>query len=125
MRLPIALALGWPQRVIGPARACDWSTAATWEFFPLDHQAFPAVGLARAAGQRGGTFPAVFNAANEVAVHAFFQGNLRFTGIVDTVEEVLSGWADHPSSSVREEDLTIDDVMSAQTWAQERARGAA
>ena len=50
MRLPIALGLGWPDRVPGAAAACDWSRAATWEFFPLDEQAFPAVALARRVG---------------------------------------------------------------------------
>ena len=50
MRLPIALALGWPDRVPGAAASCDWSQASTWEFAPLDEHAFPAVRLARAAG---------------------------------------------------------------------------
>src|ERR687890_458585 len=63
MRLPIALGLGWPDRVPGAAAGCDWTTASTWEFLPLDDEAFPAVRLARAAGEAGGTSPAVFNAA--------------------------------------------------------------
>ena len=54
MRLPIALGLGWPDRVPGAAPPCDWSTAATWTFEPLDDDAFPAVRLARSAGARGG-----------------------------------------------------------------------
>ncbi|HET9901970.1 MAG TPA: 1-deoxy-D-xylulose-5-phosphate reductoisomerase, partial [Actinomycetes bacterium] len=64
MRLPIALALGWPERVPDAAKACDWTTASSWEFFPLDENAFPAVALAREAGTAGGTAPAVYNAAN-------------------------------------------------------------
>src|SRR6476659_3607910 len=62
MRLPIALGLGWPDRVAGSASACDWSKASTWEFLPLDDSAFPAVRLARQAGESGGTAPAVYNA---------------------------------------------------------------
>ncbi|HSK27617.1 MAG TPA: 1-deoxy-D-xylulose-5-phosphate reductoisomerase, partial [Jiangellales bacterium] len=61
MRIPIALGLGWPDRVPDAAPACDWTRAATWEFLPLDDDAFPAVRLAREAGGRGGTAPAVYN----------------------------------------------------------------
>jgi 1-deoxy-D-xylulose-5-phosphate reductoisomerase len=67
----------------------DWSTASTWEFQPLDDTAFPAVGLAREAGRRGGTAPAAFNAANEECVAAFLDGRLPFPGIVDTVARVV------------------------------------
>ena len=89
MRLPIALALGWPDRVPDAAPALDLTTPATWEFEPLDEDAFPAVPLARAAGEAGGTAPAVFNAANEECVAAFLAGRLPFLGIVDTVAQVL------------------------------------
>src|SRR6476659_7857212 len=85
MHLPIALALGWPDRVPAATAAVDWSTATSWEFAPLDDDAFPAVRLAREVGARGGTAPAVFNAANEEAVAAFLDGRLPFLGIVDTV----------------------------------------
>ncbi len=76
MRIPIALALAWPDRVPGAARPVDWTTAQTWTFEPLDETAFPAVALAREAGTAGGTTPAVFNAANEVCVEAFLTGRL-------------------------------------------------
>ena len=66
MLIPIALGLAWPDRVPDAAPAVDWTRPETWEFFPLDDEAFPAVSLARAAGERGGTAPAVYNAANEV-----------------------------------------------------------
>ena len=89
MRLPIGLALGWPDRLPEAARPVDWSTAQTWEFAPLDESAFPAVGLARSAGQTAGSAPAVFNAANEEAVAAFLGGRLPFLGIVDTVARVV------------------------------------
>src|ERR1700754_2388567 len=65
MKLPIALALGWPARRPGAASACDFSTASTWEFEPLDDAVFPAIALARHAGSRGGCLTAVYNAANE------------------------------------------------------------
>ena len=89
MKLPIALGLGWPERIPGAARSCDWSTAATWTFEPLDDEAFPAVELARRAGRLSGTAPAVYNAANEEAVEAFHAGDLGFLGIVDVVVAVL------------------------------------
>jgi 1-deoxy-D-xylulose-5-phosphate reductoisomerase len=114
MRLPIALALGWPDRVPGAAAGCDWTTASTWEFLPLDDEAFPAVQLAREVGTAGGTYPAVFNAANEESVAAFHAGRLRFTGIVDTVAAVV---AEHeqPSGAV-----TLPAVLDAERWARER-----
>ena len=74
MKLPIALALGWPGRVPGAAAACDFTTASTWEFEPLDADVFPAVELARHAGQLGGCMTAVYNAANEEAAAAFLDG---------------------------------------------------
>ena len=79
MKLPIALALSWPERLAGVARPCDWTTAASWTFEPLDTDAFPAVELARSAGQLGGTAPAVFNAANEECVDAFHEGRIRLS----------------------------------------------
>ncbi|MDT4974722.1 MAG: 1-deoxy-D-xylulose-5-phosphate reductoisomerase [Pseudonocardiales bacterium] len=118
MRLPIALALGWPDRVPGAASACDWSTASTWEFLPLDHEAFPAVRLARMAGEAGGTAPAVLNAANEECVDGFLAGRLAFPAIVDTLTEIVeervaSGVGNQPG---------LADVLAAETWARERAR---
>ena len=77
MRLPIALGLSWPERLPGRRPACDWSTASSWTFEPLDTEAFPAVELARRAGRLGGTAPAVYNAANEECVEAFHAGRDR------------------------------------------------
>ncbi|QCB98321.1 1-deoxy-D-xylulose-5-phosphate reductoisomerase [Arthrobacter sp. PAMC25564] len=114
MRLPIALGLGWPDRVPRAARACDWSTATSWTFEPLDTVAFPAVGLAKDAARRGSTYPAVFNAANEEAVMAFHAGRIRFTDIVDTIEAILS---EHTGSS----GLTVESVLDAEKWARARA----
>jgi 1-deoxy-D-xylulose-5-phosphate reductoisomerase len=116
MKLPIGLALGWPDRVSGVAAACDFSTASTWEFEPLDAEVFPAVDLARHAGRRGGCLTAVYNAANEEAAAAFLDGRIRFPAIVKTIAEVLSAadeWAAEPA--------TVDDVLDAQRWARDRA----
>lgn len=116
MRLPIALSLGWPARVPAAAAACDFTTASTWEFEPLDDTVFPAVALARQAGQTGGCMTAVYNAANEEAAEAFLAGRLRFPAIVDTIAEVL-GAADQWTA----EPATVDEVLEAQRWAKERA----
>jgi 1-deoxy-D-xylulose-5-phosphate reductoisomerase len=89
MRLPIALGLAWPDRLPRDDYGMDWSTASTWEFLPLDADAFPAVDLCRAAGRRGGTAPAALNAANEVCVGAFLSGGLSFPRIVETVGQVV------------------------------------
>ncbi|CAN5558296.1 1-deoxy-D-xylulose-5-phosphate reductoisomerase [soil metagenome] len=116
MKLPIALALGWPARVPGAAAACDWTTASTWEFEPLDDAVFPAVDLARHAGSTGGCMTAVYNAANEEAAAAFLAGRISFPAIVRTVADVLHSadqWAAQPA--------TVDDVLDAQRWARERA----
>jgi 1-deoxy-D-xylulose-5-phosphate reductoisomerase len=113
MRLPIALGLGWPDRVPGSARPCDWTQATSWTFEPLDTGAFPAVGLAKHAARQGSTYPAVFNAANEEAVMAFHAGRIRFTDIVDTIEAVLS---EHTGSS----GLTVESVLDAEGWARAR-----
>jgi 1-deoxy-D-xylulose-5-phosphate reductoisomerase len=117
MRLPIALGLTWPERVTDAAPACDWSAAHTWTFDPLDDEAFPAVRLARAAGATGGTAPAVFNAANEVAVDAFRVGELGFVGIVDTIEAVLAA-----HTPVLGDDFTLAAVRAADGWARTEAR---
>jgi 1-deoxy-D-xylulose-5-phosphate reductoisomerase len=118
MMIPIALGLAWPDRVPDAAPAVDWTKPETWEFFPLDDQAFPAVRLARQAGGRGGTAPAVYNAANEVCVDAFLSGGVRFTDIVPTIEAVLTRH-DVPSS---EKDLTVEDVLGADAWARTETR---
>ncbi|GAA2416192.1 1-deoxy-D-xylulose-5-phosphate reductoisomerase [Mycolicibacterium llatzerense] len=117
MKLPIALALGWPARVPGAALACDWTKASNWEFEPLDDDVFPAVRLAREAGTRGGCLTAVYNAANEEAAAAFLDGRIGFPAIVRTVSDVLGAadqWAAEPA--------TVEDVLDAQDWARDRAR---
>lgn len=120
MKLPIALGLAWPDRIPGAAAACDWTGTSTWEFFPLDNKAFPAVDLARKAGEFGKTAPAVFNAANEVAVQAFVDGDLDFLGIVDTVEAVVGEHVSDPG--VKSAVMNLESVLAADGWARTRAR---
>jgi 1-deoxy-D-xylulose-5-phosphate reductoisomerase len=117
MRLPIALALAWPDRLPHVQPALDWSTASTWEFAPLDEVAFPAVRLARAAGEAGGVVPALYNAANEEAVASFVAGRLSFRGIVDAVARTLD---EAPDLGVP---TCVEDVLAAEKWAREHARG--
>ena len=123
MMIPIALGLSWPDRVPDAAPAVDWTRPQSWEFFPLDDEAFPAVRLARAAGAAGGTAPAVYNAANEVCVEAFLAGDLRFTEIVPIIERVLTG-RDVTSEEQGGGELTVDDVLSADAAARTAARQA-
>ncbi len=115
MRLPIALGMGWPHRVPGAARPCDWTKASEWTFEPLDEEAFPAVALAKAAAARGGTAMAVYNAANEEAVDAFHDGLIGFTDIVDTIAAVLE---EAPESGP----LTLESLLAAEQWARAAAR---
>ncbi len=118
MRIPIALAMAWPHRVADAAPACDWTKASTWEFFPLDDAAFPAVGLAKQVGQAGGTYPAVFNGANEACVSAFLAGRLPFTGIVDTIAAVV---AEHAERAESAKPTTLEAVLEADRWSRARA----
>ncbi|WP_278263876.1 1-deoxy-D-xylulose-5-phosphate reductoisomerase [Nocardia sp. AG03] len=116
MRLPIALALGWPDRIPGAATACDFTTASTWTFEPVDDEVFPAVRLARQAGEAGGSVTAVYNAANEVAVQAFLDGAITFPAIVATVTRAVEA-----ADRWRAEPDTLDDVLAADRWAREYA----
>ncbi|MEV8568009.1 1-deoxy-D-xylulose-5-phosphate reductoisomerase [Streptomyces sp. NPDC051322] len=115
---PIAIGLGWPHRVPDAAPAFDWTRASSWEFFPLDTEVFPSVGLARRVGAAGGTAPAVFNAANEECVDAFLAGKLPFNGIMDTVTAVVNEHGEPGTGT----SLTVADVLQAETWARARAR---
>ncbi len=116
MRLPIALGLAWPDRVPGAAAGCDWSTATSWTFEPLDEQVFPAVRLAREAVAASATHPAVFNAANEECVDAFLGGRIGFGDVVGTVARVLEEHSGTPAAA-----LTLDAVLGAEEWARARA----
>lgn len=116
MKLPIALALGWPDRIPGATTPLDFSASHTWTFEPVDEQTFPAISVARGAGSAGGLRTAVFNAANEEAAPAFLDGRIGFTEIVDVVAETV-GAADEWSSDPRD----LDDVTAAESWARRHA----
>lgn len=114
MRLPIALGLSWPERLPDVAPAIDWTTAHTWEFAPLDDDAFPAVRLARQAVAASALHPAVFNAANEQAVAAFSEGRLPFLGIVETVRSVVESYT-------APDEVSLAAVDEAERWARAQA----
>lgn len=109
MRLPIAVALAYPDRLPGVVAPADPVAVGTLDFHPLDRTRFPAPELARKAAQEGGGAPAVLNAVNEEAVAAFLAGRLPFGGIVRAVESVL---ADYGGGAE-----TLDEVIAADRWA--------
>ena len=115
MRLPISLGLDWPHRVPGVGVPLDWSRAQSWTFEPLDDDAFPAVALAKRVGAAGGTYPAVFNAANEQAVQAFHARRIPYLSILAVVERVVD--QHEPASGA----LTLDGVLEAERWARDAA----
>jgi len=105
MRVPISYALTYPERAATPLAPLDL-TSLTLEFTAPDTETFPMLGLAREAGERGGTAPCVFNAANEVAVAAFLAGRLPFLGIPDVVAETLDAADGAPARD-------LDDLLAA------------
>jgi 1-deoxy-D-xylulose-5-phosphate reductoisomerase len=118
MRLAIGYAIGGQDRIPGVAARMDWTGPLTWTFDPIDHRTFPAIRLAVEAGRRGGTAPAIYNAANEAMVGAFLAGTVSFLEIVDTIAAVMAA-DDVPSIT---EPLTRDDVLGADAWARGRVR---
>ncbi len=117
MRIPIALALADGERLPGVAPAADLPAVSPLQFLPLDRRRFPAPGLARRAGERGGVVPAVLNAANEVLVDAFLRGACRFDQITALVGEAVEAAPDGSAPS-------LDDVLGADAWARERVAAA-
>jgi 1-deoxy-D-xylulose-5-phosphate reductoisomerase len=101
MRVPISYALTYPDRAATPVPALDL-TAGPLEFFPPDIETFRLLALAREAGERGGTYPCAFNAANEVAVAAFLEGRIGFLDIAALVEEVLGRVDGAPAADLDE-----------------------
>ncbi|OFU56626.1 1-deoxy-D-xylulose-5-phosphate reductoisomerase [Corynebacterium sp. HMSC11D10] len=119
MKLPIAHALDWPNRVPDVQEPLDFSQAFSWEFEPLDNEVFPAVCLAREVAKKGDPYPAIYNAANEAAVEAFFAGRIKFPEIVDIIGEVLDEadeFAAVPSD--------VFDVMRVESRTRERVAAA-
>ena len=120
MRLPIGLALTWPDRLPAAAAPCDWTRPSSWTFEPLDDATFPAVELARRAGKAAGTAPAVYNAANEVLVDAFCESRIGFLKITDLIAQCLD---EHLGiGHVPDTELTLEAVLAADAAARERAR---
>ncbi len=119
MKLPIGLALTWPDRMPGLCAPCDWTKSATWTFEPLDADTFPAVELARRAGRAAGTAPAVYNASNEVLVDAFCASQVGFLEITEGIEQCLN---EHLAGGhVPDEQLSLEAVLAADRWARRRA----
>ena len=115
MHLPIAIALGFPERLDGVTTAPDLAALGQLSFEALDAIRYPAVALAREAGERGGTAPAVLNAANEEAVALFLKGQRRFVEIVPSVRQAVE-------SAEPDEELTLDTVIAADRWARAQVR---
>lgn len=116
MCFPIQYALTWPDRVRGGLQPLDFPALARLDFEAPREEEFPALGLARRAGLAGGTLPAVFNAANEIAVDAFRAGKIPFPGIWQCVSDVMDAHHVQPSS-------TLEAVVSADQWARASALG--
>jgi 1-deoxy-D-xylulose-5-phosphate reductoisomerase len=102
MKGPIAYALSNPNRLAKASVPIDWSAASTWSFAPIDAVKFPAVDLARRCGSLGGGLPAIFNAANEVAVAAFLDSHIGYSAIIDTVDAVVQQLSPSAVSSLRD-----------------------
>jgi len=117
MRVPIAQALGWPDRISSGAASLDLVRIGRLSFEMPDLERFPCLGLAEQAARAGGTAPAVINAANEIAVAAFLGRRLNFGGIAGVIESVLQ---QHQTRPVRD----LDDALAADAWARERATAA-
>lgn len=118
MKGPISYALGTPSRTAAATVSVDWSAAHTWTFAPIDGSRFPAVELARYCGARGGGLPAVFNAANEVAVEAFMRGTLEFTAIIKIVALATTKLDSLGDSQMRD----LSDVSAIEQDARQVAR---
>lgn len=102
MRVPISFALTYPERRATGLPGLDFTAGLTLEFEQPDLERFPLLRLAREAGERGGTLPCAFNAANEVAVAAFLDGRIRFPEIARLVEDALAGVDGAPARDVTE-----------------------
>jgi len=116
MCFPIQYAVTWPDRVPNTLPPLDFSKLSKLEFFTPRYENFPALNLARLAGETGGTLPAVMNAANEISVAAFLEGRLRFPQIWRVVEEVMNR-----HTAVAHPDL--DAILEADQWARNEAQG--
>jgi len=118
MKGPIALAINYPVRTLGATAPINWRTSHIWNFSPIDTTKFPAVALARHCGEIGGELPAIFNAANEVAVQAFIDGAIKFTSIIELVASAVSTLEPSAKSALRD----LADVSEVEENARRTAR---
>jgi 1-deoxy-D-xylulose-5-phosphate reductoisomerase len=116
MRQPIQYALTYPERLISPVEPLDWTSAARLDFAPPDRAKFPCISLAYTAIELGGTAPAVVNAADEVAVEAFLQRAIPFSGIPEVIRGTLEAHDRGKGSS-------LDSILEADAWARDFAKG--
>jgi 1-deoxy-D-xylulose-5-phosphate reductoisomerase len=117
MRLPIGYAINYPERLDAPFGGIDWDALRQLDFEPPDEKVFRGLALAYAAGRAGGTAPAVFSAANEVAVDAFLTGRITWLAIADVIDETLD-------ASTVTDPGTVQDVLDADAAARIRAQSA-
>jgi 1-deoxy-D-xylulose-5-phosphate reductoisomerase len=130
MRLPIQHALLYPARIPSPVRQLDLARVGHLEFAAPDFRRFPCLGLALEAGRTGGTMPALMNAANEVAVHAFLKGALPFANIADVVETMMGGHRVRKNPGLQDL-LAVDqqartearELIAGKAWRKQRKRG--
>ena len=117
MKGPIAYALAYPERINKACAPIDWSKSQTWSFSPIDNEKYPAIELARRCGELGGGLPAVYNAANEVAVAAFLAQRIKFTAIIELVEQVVQSFGSNSPTTIRD----ISDVSAIEQSARMKA----
>jgi 1-deoxy-D-xylulose-5-phosphate reductoisomerase len=118
MKGPIAYAINWPDRLKAATPAIDWKQSHSWSFEPIDQVRFPAVELAKRCGELGGGLPAIFNAANEVAVDAFLKGSITFVSIMECVEQSVQKLGGANPSAIRD----LSDVSALEQDAKSVAR---
>ena len=117
MKGPIAYALAHPERINKACAPIDWSKSHSWNFSPIDHEKYPAIELAKRCGELGGGLPAVYNAANEVAVAAFLAQRVKFTAIIELVEQVVQSFGSNTPTTIRD----ISDVSAIEQSARMKA----
>jgi 1-deoxy-D-xylulose-5-phosphate reductoisomerase len=117
MKGPIAYALAYPERINKACAPIDWSKSHTWNFSPIDNEKYPAIELAKRCGELGGGLPAVYNAANEVAVAAFLAQRIKFTAIIELVEQVVQSFGSNTPTTIRD----ISDVSGIEQSARMKA----
>ena len=117
MKGPIAYALSYPERINNACAPIDWSKSQSWNFSPIDNNKYPAIDLARRCGELGGGLPAVYNAANEVAVAAFLAQQIKFTAIIEIVSKVVNAFNGNAPTTIRD----IADVSEIEQSARMKA----